>query len=53
MGVAITASSLQNLQRSGVVYRPLLDEVPVIETAVIWQQNSLTPLVENFLRLMV
>ncbi len=51
MGVAITASSLQNLQRSGVVYRPLLDEVPVIETSVIWQQNSLTPLVENFLSL--
>ncbi|HEY9801077.1 MAG TPA: LysR substrate-binding domain-containing protein [Leptolyngbyaceae cyanobacterium] len=51
MGIAITPSSLQNLQRSGVVYRPLLDEVPVIETAVIWQQNTLTPLVENFLRL--
>lgn len=50
MGIAITPSSLQNLQRSGVVYRPLLDQVPVIETAVIWQQNSLTPLVENFLQ---
>ncbi|WP_224092206.1 LysR family transcriptional regulator [Nostoc sp. MS1] len=50
MGVAITPSSLQNLQRSGVVYRPLLEQVPVIETAVIWQENSLTPLVENFLQ---
>ncbi|WGV28322.1 LysR substrate-binding domain-containing protein [Halotia branconii] len=49
MGVAITPSSLQNLQRSGVVYRPLLAEVPVIETAVIWQENSLIPVVENFL----
>ena len=50
MGVAITPSSLQNLQRSGVVYRPILEEVPVIETAVIWQQNNLTPIVENFLQ---
>ena len=50
MGVAITPSSLQNLQRSGVVYRPILEEVPVIETAIIWQQNNLTPIVENFLQ---
>lgn len=50
MGVAITPSSLQNLQRSGVVYRPILEEVPLIETAIIWQQDSLTPIVENFLK---
>lgn len=50
MGVAITPSCLQNLQRPGVVYRPLLPEVPVIETAVIWRTSSLTPIVENFLR---
>ncbi|MBD2451587.1 LysR family transcriptional regulator [Nostoc sp. FACHB-152] len=50
MGVAIIPSTLQNLQRSGVVYRPILEEVPVIETAVIWQQESLTPIVENFLQ---
>jgi DNA-binding transcriptional LysR family regulator len=53
MGVAITPSSLQNLQRSGVVYRPLLEDVPIIETAVIWQQSSLTPIVENFLQLVL
>lgn len=50
IGVAITPSVLQNLQRSGVTYRPLLEAAPVIETAVIWQENSLTPLVENFLK---
>jgi DNA-binding transcriptional LysR family regulator len=50
MGVAIVPSSLQNLQRSGVAYRPILEEVPIIETAVIWQRNSLTPIVENFLQ---
>ncbi|MEJ1937238.1 LysR family transcriptional regulator, partial [Nostoc sp. NIES-2111] len=31
MGVAITPSSLQNLQRSGVIYRPLVEQVPVID----------------------
>jgi DNA-binding transcriptional LysR family regulator len=50
MGVAITPSSLQNLQRSGVAYRPIVEQVPVIETAIIWQQNSLTPILENFLQ---
>ncbi|WP_414563692.1 MULTISPECIES: LysR family transcriptional regulator [unclassified Anabaena] len=50
IGVAITPSSLQNLQRSGVVYLPILEEVPVIETAVIWQQGNLTPIVENFVQ---
>ncbi|MBD2340347.1 LysR family transcriptional regulator [Calothrix sp. FACHB-156] len=50
MGVAITPSSLQNLQRSGVSYHPLREQAPVIETAVIWQQSTLTPLVENFLQ---
>ncbi|AFZ60583.1 LysR family transcriptional regulator [Anabaena cylindrica FACHB-243] len=50
MGAAITPSSLQNLQRSGVVYRPILEKAPLIETAIIWQQHRLTPIVENFLK---
>jgi DNA-binding transcriptional LysR family regulator len=50
MGVAITPSTLENLQRSGVAYRPILEEVPIIETAVIWRQDTLTPTVENFLQ---
>jgi len=50
MGVAVIPSSLQNLQRSGVVYRPIVEQVPVIETAVIWHQENLTPVVENFVQ---
>ena len=50
MGVAITPSTLENLQRFGVAYRPILEEVPIIETAVIWRENTLTPIVENFLQ---
>ena len=51
MGVAIVPSSLQNLQRPGVAYRPIVEQVPVIETAVIWQPESLTRILENFLQL--
>ncbi|UKP00293.1 LysR family transcriptional regulator [Nostoc sp. UHCC 0870] len=50
IGVAIAPSSLQNLQRTGVAYRPILEKAPVIETAIIWQENRLTPIVENFLQ---
>lgn len=50
IGLAIIPSSLQNLQRSGVTYHPILEEVPLVETALIWQPNNLTPVVENFLQ---
>ncbi|MBD2303859.1 LysR family transcriptional regulator [Nostoc sp. FACHB-190] len=50
IGVAIVPFSLHNLQRSGVVYRPIIGQVPVIETALIWEQDSLTAIAENFLQ---
>jgi DNA-binding transcriptional LysR family regulator len=52
MGVAIVPSSLQNLQRTGVIYKPIK---PVKEPAaevkmnVIWRRNDASPTVENFL----
>lgn len=49
MGVAIVPSSLQNLQRRGVVYKPFADLVPTVEIALIWQSPS-SPTVENFLQ---
>ena len=33
MGVALVPQSLRNLRRTGVVYRPLRESVPVIERA--------------------
>jgi DNA-binding transcriptional LysR family regulator len=49
IGVALIPSSLQNLQRSGVAYRPILEAAPLIETSLIWLPHSLTPVAENFL----
>jgi DNA-binding transcriptional LysR family regulator len=49
MGVAIVPSSLQNLQRRGVVYKPFSDPVPTVEIALIWQ-SSTSPSVEKFLQ---
>jgi len=48
MGIAIVASSLQNLQRSGVVYRPIEEKTPAIETAMIWHPENITPVLSEF-----
>ncbi|WP_193199904.1 LysR family transcriptional regulator [Nostoc sp. MG11] len=50
MGIAIVPSSLQNLQRSEVVYRSLEENTPLIETAVVWRQEDMTPVLHEFLQ---
>jgi DNA-binding transcriptional LysR family regulator len=50
MGVAIVPSSLQNLQRRGVVYKAFSDPVPTVEIALIWQSPP-SPTVEQFLQI--
>jgi DNA-binding transcriptional LysR family regulator len=49
MGVAIVPSSLQNLQRRGVVYKEFQDSVPMVEIALIWRSPP-TPTVARFLQ---
>jgi DNA-binding transcriptional LysR family regulator len=48
MGVAIVPLSLQNLQRQGVVYKPLQETTPMVEVAILFRQNP-TPTVQRFL----
>lgn len=48
MGVAIVPWSLQNLQRQGVVYKPIRDPTPKVEIVLIWRKNP-TPTVQQFL----
>jgi DNA-binding transcriptional LysR family regulator len=36
MGVAIVPESMQNFQRSGVVYKPLQESGPIVSIALIW-----------------
>ncbi|MBF2009042.1 MAG: LysR family transcriptional regulator [Chlorogloeopsis fritschii C42_A2020_084] len=50
MGIAIVPSSLQNLQRTGVVYRAIAQATPLVETAVVWQPEAETPVMQQFLK---
>jgi DNA-binding transcriptional LysR family regulator len=49
MGVAIVPESMQNFQRSGVVYKPLQESSPIVSIALIWRYNP-TPAVQRFLQ---
>jgi DNA-binding transcriptional LysR family regulator len=49
MGVAIVPASLQNLQRIGVVYKPLQDVTPEIAIAMVWCKQTSSPILEQFL----
>ena len=51
MGVAIVTESLQNLQRTGVVYKPLVEGTPQVSIAMIWRKNNTSPSLERFLAL--
>jgi DNA-binding transcriptional LysR family regulator len=48
IGVAIVPHSLQNLQRQGVVYKPLQETTPMVEVVVISRKNP-TATVQRFL----
>ncbi len=49
IGVSIVPVSLQNMQRTGVVYRPLAEPVPYAEVAVVWRQTA-SATVQRFLK---
>ncbi|RUT10227.1 hypothetical protein DSM106972_007220 [Dulcicalothrix desertica PCC 7102] len=51
VGIAIVPYSLQNLQRAGVVYRAFKEKTPLVETAVVWRQEQMTPVLREFLRI--
>jgi DNA-binding transcriptional LysR family regulator len=49
MGISIVPLSLQNMQRTGVVYRPLAVPIPYAEVAVVWRQTA-SATVQRFLK---
>lgn len=49
MGIAIVPISLENLQRTGVVYRALREPTPEAAIALVWRQNDNSPVVQRFL----
>lgn len=51
MGVAIVPASLQNLQRTGVVYKIIAEQTPKVAIAMIWRSNETSPTVQKFVEI--
>lgn len=51
IGIAIVPVSLQNMQRTGVVYKPLEEPAPCAEIAVAWRQNDSSASIQQFLEI--
>ncbi|RKU02417.1 LysR family transcriptional regulator [Burkholderia sp. Nafp2/4-1b] len=49
MGVALVPQSLRNLRRTGVVYRPLAGNAPVVETGLVWRTGDVSPVLAGFI----
>ena len=48
VGVALLPASVRRLQRSGVAYRPLLEEPLSVEMGIVWMRESENPVVAGF-----
>ncbi|SAK74603.1 LysR family transcriptional regulator [Caballeronia fortuita] len=51
MGVALVPQSLRHLRRTGVVYRPLRDAGPVVETGLVWRTAEVSPVLAGFIEI--
>lgn len=49
LGVAIVPASMQHLQRTGVVYKPIQEPTPFVAIALIWRRQDSSPIVQRFL----
>jgi DNA-binding transcriptional LysR family regulator len=49
IGVALVPTSLQNLQRTGVIYKPLVEATPQAAIALAWRKAEPSPTVQRFL----
>jgi DNA-binding transcriptional LysR family regulator len=53
MGVSIVPKSTQDIQRQGVIYKPILDDTPVASIALIWRTNDDSPTVARLLEIVL
>ena len=49
IGIAIVPESLQNLQRTGVVYKYFVEETPKVSIVMIWRKDDVSVVLERFL----
>ncbi|HVB74211.1 MAG TPA: LysR substrate-binding domain-containing protein [Ktedonobacteraceae bacterium] len=50
MGVALVPASVQNLHRTGIVYKPLQDSLAQVQMGVIWRHDETLPTLQRFLQ---
>lgn len=48
MGVALVPQSLRHLRRTGIVYRPLRESGPILETGLVWRNAEVSPVLAGF-----
>jgi DNA-binding transcriptional LysR family regulator len=51
LGIAIVPASMQNFHRSGVIYRPLQEQIPQTGLYLAWRQHDSAPVLSAFLNL--
>lgn len=51
LGIAIVPASMQNFHRSGVIYRPLQEQIPNTGLYLTWRQHDSSPVMSTFLKL--
>ncbi|HIK08210.1 MAG TPA: LysR family transcriptional regulator [Trichormus sp. M33_DOE_039] len=49
MGISLLPANVQNLQRSGVVYRSIQGQSPVLEIVAVWRSDNVSIILQNFL----
>jgi DNA-binding transcriptional LysR family regulator len=49
MGVTLVAASVQGLRSEGVTYRPIENALPMVELALAWRADNVSPVVQAFL----
>ena len=52
VGISILPSSVQNLQRQGVVYRPIQEKTPVNQLIAVWRYAHSSMVLPQFLQLL-
>ncbi|MEO1298449.1 MAG: LysR family substrate-binding domain-containing protein, partial [Cyanobacteria bacterium J06636_16] len=50
IGIAFVSASLQSINRPGVVYRALQEEVLVLKLAIAWKDDARSPVLQNFVQ---
>ncbi len=51
VGISILPSSVENLQRQGVVYRPIKEKTPVNQLIAVWRHADSSTILEQFLKI--